>query len=590
VFGINKEPARASYTPYADEKAALGEEPSSLTESLNGAWKFNWVKRPELRPVDFYKPEYDVSGWKEISVPSNWEMQGYGTPIYTNITYPFKRDFPRVTSTPDDHSWTAYDQRDPVGSYRREFTVPEQWTDAVYSVPRREPAYVWIKGQKVGYSQDARITAEFDITRYLNPGKNVIAVEVYRWSDGSYIEDQDFWRMSGIFRDVTLMARAPVHLRDFPCFMRTLTLLTITSPSIFMRRSRTLGRGAITTIEARLLDAAGATVFETKRSASLAAGKDAEIEINQAVKSPKKWSAETPDLYKLLLTVKDAKGEVLETIPWRVGFKQSEIKGNQMLFNGKKLMIKGVNRHEFDPDLGQVMTRSSMIADIKLMKQNNINAVRTCHYPNVTEWYDLADEYGLYILDEANVESHGYGSNEIQPISNGEEYRDAIVDRLRRTIERDKNHASIIGFSMGNEAGYGANFVAAKQWARDHHPEFYIIYEPGNSIHGDALSPMYAKPQNIVEYYNKYGNGRPFFEIEYAHAMGNSTGNFQQYWDLFEAEPWAHGGFIWDWVDQGVRRKGPFGRDLWAYGGDYGDKPNDDNFNTNGLVLPDRTG
>ena len=297
----------------------------------------------------------------------------------------------------------------------------------------------------------------------------------------------------------------------------------------------------------------------------------------------------SPYLYKLLLTLKDAKGNVLEVIPWNVGFRQSEIKGNQILFNGKKLMIKGVNRHEFDPDLGQVITREMMIADIKLMKQNNINAVRTCHYPNVTEWYDLADEYGLYILDEANVESHGYGSDEMQPISNGEDYRDAIVDRLRRTIERDKNHASIIGFSMGNEAGYGANFIAAKEWAKSHHPEFFIIYEPGNSIHGDALSPMYAKPQNIVEYYNRYGKGRPFFEIEYAHAMGNSTGNFQQYWDLFETEPWAHGGFIWDWVDQGIRKEGRNGKEFWAYGGDFGDKPNDDNFNTNGLVLPDRT-
>jgi beta-galactosidase len=592
VFGINKEPARASYTPYANESAALGADPSSLTESLNGAWKFNWVKRPELRPVDFYKPEFDVSGWKDIPVPSNWEMQGYGTPIYTNITYPFKRDFPRVTSTPDDHSWTAFDQRDPVGSYRREFTVPAQWSGReVYLLFHgvNSAYYVWINGQKVGYSQDTRMTAEFDITRYLKPGNNTIAVEVYRWSDGSYLEDQDFWRMSGIFRDVTLMARTPIHLRDFQVKTPFDAAYDNATFKLHAAIANVRARGAASTIEAKLLDAAGATVFETKRKVTVAPGKDAEIEIDQPVKSPKKWSAETPNLYKLLLTVKDAKGAVLETIPSLVGFKQSEIKGNQILFNGKKLMIKGVNRHEFDPDLGQVMTRASMIADIELMKQNNINAVRTCHYPNVTEWYDLADVYGLYILDEANVESHGYGSNDIQPISNGPEYRDAIVDRLRRTIERDKNHASIIGFSLGNEAGYGANFAAAKQWAKENHPEFFTIYEPGNSIHGDALSPMYARPQDIVAFYNKYGSGKPFFEIEYAHAMGNSTGNFQQYWDLFEAQTWAHGGFIWDWVDQGLRRKGPFGRDLWAYGGDFGDKPNDDNFNTNGLVLPDRT-
>ena len=592
VFGIGKEPPRAHYTPYPAEAAALSKQPSSLVESLNGNWKFHWVKSPELRPVDFYKLDYDVSAWKEIPVPSNWEMQGYGTPIYTNITYPFKRDFPRVTDTPDDHSWTAFSQRDPVGSYRREFTVPEGWAGRkIYLLFAgvNSAYYVWVNGQKVGYSQDSRMTAEFDITRQLRPGQNTIAVEVYRWSDGSYLEDQDFWRMSGIFRDVTLVARTPVHLRDFqvktsfdPAYQNATFKLNATVQNLDARSDAAM-------LEAKLLDASGATVFTATRKMSIAAGKEHELEIDQPVTAPKKWSAETPYLYKLLLTLKDSKGTVLETIPWRVGFRQSEIKGNQILFNGKKLIIKGVNRHEFDPDLGQVMTRESMITDIRLMKQNNVNAVRTCHYPNVNEWYDLADEYGLYILDEANVESHGYGSNEIQPISNGEEYRDAIVDRLRRTIERDKNHASIIGFSLGNEAGYGANFVAARQWAKEHHPEFYIIYEPGNSIHGDALSPMYTKPQNIVAYYDKYGNGRPFFEIEYAHAMGNSTGNFQQYWDVTDAQPWAHGGFIWDWVDQGLRRKGPYGRDLWAYGGDFGDKPNDDNFNTNGLVLPDRT-
>lgn len=592
VFGIGKEPPRAHYLPFAQTEAAQGNATSNLVESLNGNWKFHWVKSPELRPVDFYKPDYDVSGWKEIPVPSNWEMQGYGTPIYTNITYPFKRDFPKVTDTPDDHSWTAYSQRDPVGSYRREFTVPENWAGhEVYLLFAgvNSAYYVWINGEKVGYSQDSRMTSEFDITHKLKPGKNTIAVEVYRWSDGSYIEDQDFWRMSGIFRDITLVARTPVHLRDF----QVKTPFDAAYQNATLKLSASVQnlehKNAAATLEAKLLDASGTTVFTAKRKVNVAAGKESEFEIDQPVSGPQKWSAETPYLYKLLLTLKDAKGNVLEAIPWRVGFRQSEIKGNQILFNGKKLMIKGVNRHEFDPDLGQVMTRESMIADIKLMKQNNINAVRTCHYPNVNEWYDLADEYGLYILDESNVESHGYGSNEVQPISNGPEYRDAIVDRLRRTIERDKNHASIIGFSMGNEAGFGENFVAAKQWAKEHHPEFFIIYEPGNSIHGDALTPMYAKPQNIVSYYNQYGKGRPFFEIEYAHAMGNSTGNFQQYWDLFEKEPWAHGGFIWDWVDQGIRRKGPYGRDIWAYGGDFGDKPNDDNFNTNGLVLPDRT-
>lgn len=592
VFGINKEPGRATYTPFPDEASVLKDEhKSAFIQSLNGMWKFHWVKRPEIRPVDFYRPEFDVSTWKEIRVPSNWEMEGYGTPIYTNITYPFKRDYPRVTDTPDDHSWTAFDQRDPVGSYRREFTVPADWTSRqTYLVFNgvNSAFYVWINGKKVGYSQDSRMVSEFNITRYLSPGTNQIAVEVYRWSDGSYIEDQDFWRMSGIFRDVTLISRNPVHIRDFQVQTPFDGAYENSTLKLHTAIQSLASKSASASFEAKLLDAEGSAIFSTTKKLNVTAGKETNLDIQQLVKNPKKWSAESPYLYKLILTLKDSRGGILEVIPWNIGFRQSEIKGNQILFNGKKLMIKGVNRHEFDPDLGQVMTRDMMIADIKLMKQNNINAVRTCHYPNVTEWYELADRYGLYILDEANVESHGYGSNEVQPISNGEEYRDAIVDRLRRTIERDKNHPSIIGFSMGNEAGFGANFTAAKQWANSKHPEFYIIYEPGNSIHGDALTPMYAKPQNIVADYNQYGKGRPFFEIEYAHAMGNSTGNFQQYWDLFESEPWAHGGFIWDWVDQGIRKKGSNGKDFWAYGGDFGDKPNDDNFNTNGLVLPDR--
>lgn len=594
VYGINKEPARATFTPFPDEATARdGGHSSPWVQSLDGAWKFRWVKRPELRPADFYKPEFDVSGWKEIPVPSNWEMEGYGTPIYTNITYPFKRDEPRVTSTPDDHSWTAYDQRDPVGSYRRDFEIPASWNGReTYLLFNgvNSAYYVWINGQKVGYSQDSRMVSEFNITKYLQPDKNTIAVEVYRWSDGSYMEDQDFWRMSGIFRDVTLVSRAQLHIRDF----QVLTPFDSAYENAIFGLHVSLqnaggGRGGTAAVEAKLLDADGKQVFTLTKKLNVSAGKDSEVDLRQAVAKPNKWSAEIPYLYHLVLTLKDAKGNVAEVVPWRVGFRQSEIKGNQILFNGKKLMIKGVNRHEFDPDRGQVVTREMMIEDIKLMKQNNINAVRTCHYPNVPEWYELADEYGLYILDEANVESHGYGSGEKQPISDGPDFRDPIVDRLRRTIERDKNHPSIIGFSMGNEAGWGANFVAAKEWAKTHHPEFFITYEPHDSVHGDALSPMYVKPQNIVEYYNTYGNGRPFFEIEYAHAMGNGTGNFQQYWDVFEKEPWAHGGFIWDWVDQGIRKKGSNGKDFWAYGGDFGDKPNDDNFCTNGLVLPDRT-
>lgn len=595
VFSINKEAPHATLTPFPSESAARNGEKqkSPFVQSLNGPWKFHWVKRPEERPVDFYKPEYDVSSWKEIPVPSNWEMQGYGTPIYTNITYPFHRDAPHVLEEPEDHTWTAYTDRDPVGSYRRTFTLPANWDgretflafDGVNSA-----FYVWINGQKAGYAEDSRLPSEFNITKYLKKGENIVAVEVYRWSDGSYMEDQDFWRMSGIFRDVTLVSRASSHLRDF----QVLTPFDNQYRNATFKLNVTVRNDGIRTtvnsVEAKLTDATGKQVFAPLvKKVSVTAGKEVAVAFEQPVSSPNKWSAEVPYLYDLVLTLKDSAGKVIESIPWQVGFRQSEIKGDQILFNGKKLMIKGVNRHEFDPDLGQVMTRERMIQDIKLMKQNNINAVRTSHYPNVTEWYKLADQYGLYILDETNIESHGYNSGERQRISDSEDYTAAHVDRVSRTIERDKNHPAIIGFSLGNEAGYGRNFEAAKAWAKAHHPEFFITYEPHDSYHGDALSPMYVPPQRIVSYYQKFGNGRPFFEVEYAHAMGNSTGNFQQYWDVFESQTWAHGGFIWDWVDQGIRKTGSNGKQFWAYGGDFGDKPNDDNFCTNGLVLPDRT-
>jgi beta-galactosidase len=589
VFGVNKQAPHATLTPYPDEASALRRTSSSFVQSLNGKWKFHWVRTPSERPADFYKPEYDVSSWKEIPVPSNWEMQGYGTPIYTNITYPFKRNAPRVMGEPDDHTWTAYTDRNPVGSYRRTFTVPAGWEgrqtfltfDGVNSA-----YYVWINGERVGYSEDSRLPSEYNITKYLKPGENTIAVEVYRWCDGSYMEDQDFWRMSGIFRNVTLVSRAPIFIRDFQ--VRTpFDANYRDAPFLLTAEVSNAASPAPASLEVQLFDSTGKPVFEPQVQKFSADGAT-KLKVERHVASPRQWSAELPNLYRLLLTLRDANGRVIEVVPAMIGFRQSEIKGNQILWNGKKLMIKGVNRHEFDPDLGQVVRRERMVQDIRLMKQNNINAVRTSHYPNVPEWYELCDEFGLYVLDEANIESHGYDSGAKQRISDSEDYTDAHVDRYSRTIERDKNHPSVIAFSMGNEAGWGRNFEAARAWAKAHHPEFFVSYEPHDSVHSDVLSPMYVPPADIESYYKQHGNGRPFFEIEYAHAMGNSTGNFQEYWDVFESLPYAHGGFIWDWVDQGIRKKGKNGKDFYAYGGDFGDKPNDDNFCTNGLVSPDR--
>jgi beta-galactosidase len=594
VFGINKEMPHATLVPYANERAALAGDAggSPFVRSLNGRWKFHWVKQPSERPVDFYKPDYDVSGWKEIRVPSNWEMEGYGTPIYTNITYPFKRDAPRVTSEPP-RTYTAYSERDPVGSYRRTFTVPADWQGRqVFLVFNgvNSAFYVWVNGQKVGYSQDSRLPAEFNITRYLTAGDNVLAVEVYRWCDGSYLEDQDFWRMSGIFRNVEMVARTPVHIRDFYTQTALDAEYRDATLKVNVKVRNTTNDSQAVSVEAHLLDggSSGGSKPVIAR-ASVPAGGEASLDLAQAVTNPKKWSAEEPNLYQLVLTLKDAGGKVIEAIPLHIGFRTSEIKDGQLLFNGRPLIIKGVNRHEFDPDLGQVVTTERMIQDIRLMKQNNINAVRTCHYPNVPEWYALCDRYGLYVLDEANIESHGYGANEPQRISTGEDYTEAIVDRVRRTIERDKNHPSIIIFSLGNEAGVGRNFEAARNWAKTAHPELLISYEPGNSRHSDFLCPMYTPPAEMIPYWEKYGRGRPMFLVEYAHAMGNSTGNFQEYWDVIEAHRQFHGGFIWDWVDQGIRKRGANGKEFWAYGGDFGDFPNDDNFCTNGLVLPDRT-
>jgi beta-galactosidase len=594
VFAVGKEPPHATLTPYPDEAAALSadSQTSPFVRSLDGAWKFQWARRPEERPADFYKPEFDVSAWRDIRVPSNWEMEGYGTPIYTNITYPFKRDAPRVMEEPPT-TWTAFKERDPVGSYRRTFEVPAEWRGRQVFLTFggvNSAFYVWVNGERVGYSEDTRLPSEFNITPYLKPGANVLAVEVYRWSDGSYMEDQDFWRMSGIFRTVQLVSRTPIYVRDF--YARPMLDADYRDATLKLKVKvrNAAQRNEAVTVEAKMLDAARRPVFRALTAkANVQSQSETALDFEQKVSNPLKWSAEEPNLYTLLVTLKDSSGRVIETIPWRVGFRSSEIRDGQILFNGKPIMIKGVNRHEFDPDRGQVLTTESMIQDIRLMKQHNINAVRTSHYPNVPEWYDLCDRYGLYVLDEANVESHGYGANEEQRISTGEDFTDALVSRYRGVIERDKNHASVFIFSMGNEAGFGRNFVAARAWVKTNYPEFIVSYEPGNSIHSDVFSPMYTPPDQLIPQWEKYGRGRPQFLIEYAHSMGNSDGNLPEYWSEIESHRQLQGGFIWDWVDQGIRKRGANGREFWAYGGDFGDFPNDDNFCTNGLVLPDRT-
>lgn len=585
VNKINTVAPHSSLMPYPDEATALKatRQASPFHQSLNGNWKFNWVPKPADRPVDFFKPDFDVSAWKEIPVPSNWQMQGYDIPIYTNVPYPFPANPPMIP-----------ENRNPVGSYRTEFTIPDGWNgrqvfivfDGVESA-----FYLWINGQKVGYSEDSRTPAEFDLTSYLKPGKNILAAEVYRWCDGSYLEDQDFWRMSGIFRDVYLFSAPKVHVRDF--YVRA-DLDDQYKDAVLKIRAKVRNYGNEAgdhTVEAALVNLDGSPVSPavtmSGKTGSIAAGKENVLELEAKVVNPKKWTAETPNLYRVLLTLKDAAGKVVEVQQCAFGFRKIEIKNAQLLVNGVAIYVKGVNRHEHDTLTGHTLTEESMIRDIKLMKQNNINTVRTCHYPDYPRWYELCDEYGLYLIDEANVESHGMGYD-AKSLAKDPSWMKAHMERNIAMVERDKNHPSVIIWSYGNEAGDGVNFEAVAKWIKENEPTRPRHYErAGLAPHTDIYCPMYARIEQMVAY-AKSNPYRPLIQCEYAHAMGNSVGNFQDYWDAIEAYPALQGGSIWDWVDQGLLKVDDKGRRWYAYGGDFGDKPNDDNFCCNGLVQADR--
>jgi beta-galactosidase len=583
MIGQNKEPGHATMMVYPNAAAAkkADRDSSPFIKLLNGNWKFNWVPKPDLRPVDFYRPDYDVTPWKEIPVPANVEIEGYGIPHYSNVIYPFEKNPPYIRH-----------DNNPVSSYRRTFTVPGNWDGRqvfLHFAGVESAMYVWVNGEKVGYSQGSRTPAEFNITKNLKPGENVLAVEVYRFSDGSYLEDQDFWRLSGIFRDVYLWSVPAQHIRDFRVTTPLDEQYVDAELKIEVSLRNYAGQPAAATVEAQLLDASGREVASLKSSpANVGGGSQVEVELTEKISNPKKWSAETPNLYQLLLTLKDSSGNVLEVIPQQIGFRQVEIKGGQMLVNGKAIYIKGVNRHEHDPDLGHVPTTAMMEKDILLMKRYNLNAVRTSHYPHDTEFYALCDKYGLYVFDEANIESHGMGYRPDETLGNNPEWELAHMDRIQSVVERDKNHVSVVVWSMGNEAGDGVNFVKASDWIHRRDNTRPVHYEQGaERSHVDIVSPMYDRIPQVIAYAEKNPD-RPMILCEYAHAMGNSVGNLQDYWDAFEKYPALQGGHIWDWVDQGLRHETGQGAEFWAYGGDFGDKPNDNNFCINGLVQPDR--
>lgn len=593
ILGINKERPHASMMTYPDIVSALSyeKENSEYYKSLNGSWKFRWSKNPANRPTDFYNPGFDDSGWDHIDVPSNWEMQGYGIPIYTNSEYPFSTA-----------RLEAPEEWNPVGSFRSIIDIPGHWDkreifinfDGVSSA-----FYIWINGTKVGYSQDSRTPAEFNITKYLKPGENLLAVEVYRWSDGSFLEDQDFWRMSGIFRDVYLWSRPNSYVRDFKI---TSTLDSLYTTGKFKLEGDILSDAKKELIISyKLMDDERKILLEDSIQTSKMKGESvfATKEYELADISP--WNAESPALYDLLITLKKNDGTVLEVIPKKVGFRKVEINAGRLLINGREILFKGVNRHEHDPVTGQYVKKEDMIRDILLMKQNNINSVRTSHYPNAPEWYALCDKYGIYLIDEGNIETHGFGHNGNNLLTNHPDWKNAYLDRVQRMVIRDRNHPSVVIWSMGNESGEGQNVKYCYDWVKSTDPGRPFLYEgtsrKNGNITADIYSRMYSTPEECLEI-TKDHSDMPFLLVEYAHAMGNSSGNMKEYWDLVYADNNFQGGFVWDWVDQGIRQKVPqsysssSSKDyFYAYGGWWEDSRgirNDRNFCMNGLLASDR--
>ena len=628
VLQINREPARAAFTPFHAQKG-------DCSICLDGTWKFRWTPVPDERIVEFYQTDFNDKDWVGFPVPANWEVNGYGTPIYVSAGYPFKIDPPRVMGEPKV-DYTTYKERNPVGQYRRSFQLPAGWEARGQTLLRFEGVmsafYVWINGERVGYSQGSMEPSEFNITNYLHAGENQIALEVYRYSDGSYLEDQDFWRFGGIHRSIHLLHTPDIRIRDYA--VRTLPVSTDyqdfilqIDPQFSVYRGMT-GKG--TTLQGVLKDASGREIATLKGDVEdildleHKAGRMNEWypqrgprklgRMSATIKSPKRWTAETPYLYKLHLTLLTAEGEVIEQVEQSVGFRSVEIRNGQLLVNGAPVRFRGVNRHEHDPRTARVMSEERMLQDILLMKQANINAVRTSHYPNVSRWYELCDSLGLYVMDEADIEEHGLRGT----LASTPDWHAAFLDRAVRMAERDKNHPSIVMWSMGNESGYGPNFAAISAWLHDFDPTRPVHYEGAQGAGGesdpktvDVISRFYtrvkqeylnpgiaegedkeraenARWERLLEIAERTNDNRPVMTSEYAHSMGNALGNFKEYWDEIYSNPRMLGGFIWDWVDQGIYKTLPDGRIMVAYGGDFGDKPNLKAFCFNGLLMSDR--
>lgn len=591
LYEVNKEAPHATFMLFdkADDVKADDYSRSPYYRLLNGQWKFAYVDKYADRVADFYRTNLDDAQWSQLPVPSNWELKGFGIPIYTNITYPHPRNPPFIG--PDN----------PVGTYRKTFTVPDHWDGRevlLHFGSITGCAFVYVNGHKVGMSKAAKTPAEFNITPYLQKGTNLLAVQVFRWHDGSYLEDQDFWRLSGIERDVYLYAVPKLTVWDF--FLKgdldAQYRNGLFSASIGLRQfaGNTL-RAA--TVAVTLQDKTGKTVYTQQKTVNLKADTLQTIEVSGTVSSPLKWSAESPDLYDCIITLKDADGKVLGVTGAKTGFRKVEIKDAQLMVNGVPVLVKGVNRHEHDDVEGHVPSRELMMKDIRLMKAFNINAVRTSHYPNDPLWLKLCDQYGLYLVDEANIETHGMGAtfqnwfDESKHPAYLPEWAPAHMDRIRRMVERDKNHAAVIIWSLGNECGNGPVFHDAYKWIKQEDNTRVVQFEQaGEDWNTDIVCPMYPGMRSMKAYAAS-DKPRPYIMCEYSHAMGNSNGNFQEYWDVIAGSKRMQGGFIWDWVDQGIRTKDANGKTFWAYGGDLGGfyHQNDENGVADGMISSDRT-